>query len=67
LLRTIGEWRRLRSVPRFARDYSISPGNAMLQLKEIDPFDLVDVDEIATIFKVLFVGACASLAGWSWR
>jgi hypothetical protein len=33
----------------------ILPGNAMSQLKDIDLFGLVGVDEIATIFTVVFV------------
>jgi hypothetical protein len=67
LLRTIGEWRRLRSVPRFARDYSISPGNAMLQLRDIDLFGLASVDGIATIFMVLFVALVLLIGRWLWR
>jgi hypothetical protein len=67
LLRTIGEWRRLRTVPRFERCYSILPGNAMSQLREIDLFSLASVDGIATIFMVLFVALVLLIGRWLWR
>jgi hypothetical protein len=39
----------------------------MLQLKDIDLFGLVGVDEIATIFTVLFVALVLLIARWLWR